>query len=861
MSGDKGLKVSEGANIIHEFRQTITPNLLAQDDLIDWDAIGVAVEKSGAAIQSLETYRASGDLSKAALANALRQNPGIYDVVLSLIAFNTSGSQITKWGLPATVPNDVGGCQHLAGQLLHIGLDRVLAGSAPIEDLLRIAEIYKDSFRRRFRSGSKVDSQTAAIVRKAVIGAGNRLGTPLRIGPDSLTDIQLHRSLDFIIASEIRPIAGVATVFQNQSGGRQQRDLSVTYPLLQQRLSDHGMALILIADGQGLREASDRTLSQLFDAVRFPMNIEQAVSGMLEDAIVEAGVSTSPVPIDNAAIARLITGALDVRSKVTAEELPVTRSRAILALARYAENHKDLGTSLSTAGDELRWNNPDAVAAARSLQIAFEPSQAIDLLVAQIGAQREAVVVEGGILRTTLVLPETPPFKGRVVTAASREALTPELTRTIGLRALEEAPGSSIALLITAKDLIEHEIESHRKRQAILPANIIIVGPGILRAMTEAKSPIQALVNAVLEQSDLTKVSPFVLSNATPTRMFYGRETEAATILRTLGTNSVALLGSRRIGKTSLLRWVRSELEAANFLPFFGDCQTVRTWEDFAVLAQTEWHVEVPSDFRPQHLASVIKRLAGRSGKQVVILLDEIDQLLEWDRTHTEDSVPEAFFRGCRSVSQEGVAQFVFSGERNIAQRIWDPQSPHWNFCRPLALSQLTREAATALLIRPLNGMNITIVNEHAFGEEAWRRTSGHPQIVQFLGDRLIRLLDEKPDRRSLTLSSEDIKTVSDTYEFAEHYLLTYWGQANSLEREISIEIAKHQGSLGSIQERICQKNPKISEHEFAPAMRMLQLYGIVREEDDIFSLRAAWFRDALAYFDDGFEVKNSISL
>jgi hypothetical protein len=245
--------------------------------------------------------------------------------------------------------------------------------------------------------------------------------------------------------------------------------------------------------------------------------------------------------------------------------------------------------------------------------------------------------------------------------------------------------------------------------------------------------------------------------------MFYGRETEAATVLGTIATNSVAILGSRRIGKTSLMRRVQFDLEDSNFRAFFGDCQTVRTWQDFATLARSDWDVVLPAEFEPRHLWDLVEQLRSTRDHSIVLLLDEIDQLLDWDRSHSETSVPEAFFRACRSISQAGSAPFVFSGERIIANRIWDPQSPHWNFCRPLDLTQLTQEAATSLLVRPLRGMNIKIIDELKFGIKAWERTNGHPQIAQFVGDRLVRLLDERADRRELSLSAEEIEQVTDT--------------------------------------------------------------------------------------------------
>ena len=129
-------------------------------------------------------------------------------------------------------------------------------------------------------------------------------------------------------------------------------------------------------------------------------------------------------------------------------------------------------------------------------------------------------------------------------------------------------------------------------------------------------------------------------------------------------------------------------------------------------------------------------RLDDGSGRPLVLLLDEIDRLLDWDYNQTESGVNEAFFRTCRTISQEGKAQFVFSGERIIAQKLWDPHSPHWNFCRPLQLQQLNSEASEKLLLDPLKSLQIEVDNLASFRKAAWHYTSGHPQIIQFLGDR-----------------------------------------------------------------------------------------------------------------------------
>jgi hypothetical protein len=834
---------------VESFRRSVTTILLSEHDFIDWDAVGKAVASSERAARMLQAVCDEGALTTERLARALGEHPEIYDVALSLVAFNASGSQMSKWGLGAIVPSTVSGREHVARQLLHIGLERVVGGATSVGDMLRVAEVYKDSFRRRFRSGDRFSGEIVNLMRKALAQANGEMEMRLEQRNDVLADTNLRRSLEYVVAIEGRPHIGVATVFQNQSGGRQQRDLTVTYPMLQQRLSEYGMALVLIADGQGMSEASDRTLVQLFEGVRYPMTLKQAQAGALKNAFLEAARKPLIETLDAAAISRLISGALSARDAISASELPLSNGPAVLALARFAESNRNLALALSSTGDTLSWNDPMLVRSAGNLEASFDDRQALNLLAQCIGSTVERVQIEGSTIWSMLAMPDTPPFTGRLLVAAHSSGLTADVRQSISRLTLQHAPGSAFAVLLAGRDLTEVEVESHRKRQGALPTNIVLVGPKLIRRLARSADPLQALNEAVLDQSDLTKVSPFILSNATPTRMFFGRAAEAATILGTVGTNSVALLGSRRIGKTSLLRHVRVELSESNFLPFFGDCQTVRTWQDFADLARAQWGVATSDNFRPRNLAALVRELGAGSDKSVVIILDEIDQLLDWDRHHNDDSVPEAFFRACRSLSQEGLAQFIFSGERTIAQRIWDPESPHWNFCRPLSLAQLTRDAATALLIQPLRSIGVTIVDEVSFGMEAWRLTSGHPQIVQHLGDRLVRRLDAKSNRRALELRVADIVGVAETYEFAEHYLNTYWGQANALEREISLMVAKEPIAPNDLLRSLRDNHPALDERTMQAAVRMLQLYGLIAEAHGLISLRASWFSEAQSYF------------
>lgn len=839
------------ADRISTFRASISSNLLAKHDFIDWQLIDQQLQMKAAEIAQLQKLIDRGPVTTDFLAAMLRQSPSAYPLLLDLIAFNSSGKQVEKWGLPQSIHAEPGRLDWVAGQLMHIGIGRLLEGGATALSLLRVAEVHKDSYRRRFRSAGRLDDRTRLIVVESVRQASSGLSQPVRINPNALTDASLRRSLAYVLAIGNRPIAGIATVFQNQSGGRQQRDLSVFYPSLQERLEAIGMSLILIADGQGLQEASERTLTAMFEGVRFPMTLSAAESGALANAIIEAVSLEHPKTIERAALEQLIMEGLQTRLEVRAEDLPVSIDQARLTLAYFVESRRTLALRLGPNGESVVWSNRDWVSRARNLRASFDSEPAISLLAEMIGAEEINTQKIFNGSASTLRAPSVQPFAANLHVTANDSALNESVANDIAQRSMEDAPGSPVAFYLTSISLDSGLLQSHRQAQIFLPTNIVVLSSDSLEAMARQQRPLTRLMDAVLTQSDLTKVSPYILNNATPSRMFYGREREAATVLQTITTNSVALLGSRRIGKTSLIRRLQVELGKGRFQPFFGDCQTVRTWSDFADLAERHWEVTLPADFRPGHLADMVDQLAAKGEGQVIIILDEIDQLLDWDQQHSADSVPEAFFRACRSLSQEGAAHFVFSGERRIANRLWDPHSPHWNFCREVQLTQLDRDAATALLINPLQAMNIGIADLADFEEEAWLRTSGHPQIVQFLGDRLVRSLDDRSDRRNLELDVQDVVATTETFEFAEHYLETYWGQATPYEKAVSRVIADGRATSAEILAQLANHPNRGGSELLSNALRMLQLYGIVEEREGRLCMRAAWFNNAMAHFND----------
>jgi hypothetical protein len=343
--------------------------------------------------------------------------------------------------------------------------------------------------------------------------------------------------------------------------------------------------------------------------------------------------------------------------------------------------------------------------------------------------------------------------------------------------------------------------------------------------------------------------------------MFFGRTVEAASLRATLRTNSAALIGGRRIGKTSLMQRAVEDLREDGWLPFYADLQEVGDWRSFASLVGLRWKVDLPLEFEPSHVARLIAQLQDRGPGRVVVLLDEIDHLLRWDLVHDDAQVPEAFFRACRALSQEGMAQFVFSGERLVSERLWDPRSPHWNFCKPIAVKQLSRDAADSLLVQPLADLGVIFDAAGPSLDLAWTRTNGHPQLTQFLGGRVVELLNDLPAVERYLIPESFIPTITESPEFRQQYCETYWGQATELEKLISALIADGVTAMNTLRERFAAASINVREPEIMRALRMLDLYGILAEPFEPFDLRASWFPVALEIYGGASSVADDFIL
>jgi hypothetical protein len=509
----------------------------------------------------------------------------------------------------------------------------------------------------------------------------------------------------------------------------------------------------------------------------------------------------------------------------------------------------DLDLELDPINGQLAWRNSELVAMVHELRRTFDPRRAVEIVLRVLSA------------RDLKELPESDPIAGAFGTVNDR--ILPDRILVGALKVVDSQPpadilrlagrinrqrdsGGNIAFLCIPGS--PDDLRTITESRASGSTSIVALDLALLERIVAARRPRDVLVGQVLSQADLTKANPFTVMGATGRRMFYGRASESSVLLNTVRSNSAAILGGRRIGKTSLLQNSRETLSNEGFHVWYADCQAVGSWAAFAQHIGRHWDISVSEAFSISEVGRVFDTLQARSEGSLVVMLDEVDNLLRWDRAATHsDGMREPLFRAFRALSQERRAQFVFSGERLIASVLWDPTSPHWNFCRPIHLRQLTRQDADALLTQPLAALGVKISDQDDFLTAAWDGSSGHPQIVQQLGESLVNGLNERPADERSVLRRLDVDTVLAEPKFQRHYVETYWGQSSSFERLLSVLIAQGHRSVDALAMRLRELGIVSELERIRSGLRMLDLYGIIDAEKD----RAEWRAVAFSRYMD----------
>jgi RNA polymerase sigma factor (TIGR02999 family) len=246
---------------------------------------------------------------------------------------------------------------------------------------------------------------------------------------------------------------------------------------------------------------------------------------------------------------------------------------------------------------------------------------------------------------------------------------------------------------------------------------------------------------------------PFVVGQWVRGERFYGREGVLSEVLEGQ-RESLWLLGTRRIGKTSLLKELehRAGAESSAFVPLFWDFQGADEPQELHLsfhdaLLDSQERLEVLGvdldSLDPEDLFGSISRLRRHlrsTNKRLLLLCDEVEELI---KLNTQDP---SLLRKLRRVLQSGgeVRSVLTSTIRlwALADQRGDTSPFLHGFAPPLYLSTMTDTEARSLLRQEHLPEAARPPVEAEAAEVIAKACDNHPYLLQLVGKRYLEVGD-----------------------------------------------------------------------------------------------------------------------
>lgn len=351
----------------------------------------------------------------------------------------------------------------------------------------------------------------------------------------------------------------------------------------------------------------------------------------------------------------------------------------------------------------------------------------------------------------------------------------------------------------------------------------------------ESRRAIGELLDRVVGQMSLVLLSPYEINKPVTGSRFFGRESEVRRLMYSGDTN-FAVMGIRRIGKTSLLRETERRLkeraleevnEEASKRIFFMDCSPIRSPEELMRELIRHYYphdlVRLENRQFPLYFPDFLRRMARRYEGQLVLLLDEFDVLLNADLSN------EPLLHVLRTASNEGHCRFIIAGFRDLLEQSNQLQSPLFNFAKPLRLKEFSRDDAGKMILGPLSNLRIRVERENEVVDRIFEETAGQPHLIQFYCSYIIDRLDQFDSRR---LTPEDLLGVYDDESFRAFVLNTFMDNTTHLEKAVVFSLVlKQRGQvepfdLERIEEALQAQGIDVLLEDLEGACRNLELAG-----------------------------------
>jgi hypothetical protein len=318
--------------------------------------------------------------------------------------------------------------------------------------------------------------------------------------------------------------------------------------------------------------------------------------------------------------------------------------------------------------------------------------------------------------------------------------------------------------------------------------SLVVIGQEEQARVLESRRPSGELLDLISAQVPISTLAPYETRAPVTGSRFFGREYEVSRILGNPDTNH-AILGIRRIGKTSLLREIERIL-AENDDPahvVYLECSDLLTTDDYIR--------EVVRKLNPRELPRLhmqkyvfffpdfLERMGRAQKSKIIFLLDEVDNLVIMQRGDWE------LFRMLRASANKGACQYIMAGFREAMREQYLLDSPFYNFAQEIRLSEFTRRQADDLILTPMENLRVKVKQKDEVVGRIYEETAGQPNLIQYYCTILLRRLDRTGEREI------DPKSLIDVYAdegFKSHLLTSFMQNTENREKALVYAVLMH---------------------------------------------------------------------
>ena len=379
--------------------------------------------------------------------------------------------------------------------------------------------------------------------------------------------------------------------------------------------------------------------------------------------------------------------------------------------------------------------------------------------------------------------------------------------------------------------------------------NLVLIGAEDQKNVLQSRRPSGELLDIISAQVPISYLSPYETRAPVTGSRFFGREHEISRILANPDTNH-AILGIRRIGKTSLLRETERiliEREAAAQVVYM-ECSDLLSTDDYIR--------EVVRKLNPRELPRLelqkyvfffpnfLERMSKQLKSKIIFLLDEVDNLVIMQRGDWE------LFRMLRASSNKGACQYIIAGFREAMREQYMLDSPFYNFTQEIRLSEFTRQQARNLIVTPMENLRVRFRNEEEVISRIYEETAGHPNLIQYYCLILLRQLDQTGGRE---INPKSLIDVYSDEGFTSHLLTSFMQNTENREKALIYALmksAKDAGSKGfgqgDIDDILRKGGILLPQKDIDEACNVLTLAGVIHRKGKEFYFTSPVFTKVL---------------